>query len=162
MTHHVRPIREGYHTAVPGIVVRNAAKAVAFYQAALGAVESNRMHGPDGKSIIHSELQIGDSKVFLADEGEGMSTKSPETLHGTTGSIHLNVEDTDAAFQRAIKAGAKPIMPPMDMFWGDRYAQVSDPFGHVWGLGTHQEDLTPEEMEKRAAAFYQKMAAQPR
>jgi PhnB protein len=162
MSHHVKPIREGYHNVVPGIVVRNAAKAVEFYQAALGAVEGARMYGPDGKSILHTELQIGDSKVFLSDEDPGMAVKSPESLHGTTSSIHLNVEDTDAAFHRAIKAGATPVMPPMDMFWGDRYAQFTDPFGHLWGLGTHKEDLSPEEMRTRGEEFFKRMASQPR
>ncbi|MCI4356930.1 MAG: VOC family protein [Thermoplasmata archaeon] len=162
MTHHVRPIREGYHTVVPGIVVRNAAEAVKFYQAALGAVEGTRMHGPDGKSILHTELTIGDSRIFLSDEDPGMSVKSPESLHGTTSSIHLNVEDADAVFQRAVQAGAKPVMPPMDMFWGDRYAQVLDPYGHLWGIGTHKEDLTPEEVGTRGEEFFRRMAAQRR
>lgn len=160
MTSQVKPIREGYHTAIPSIVVKHGAKAVEFYERALGATEANRMHGPDGKSILHTELKIGDSTIFLADEGLGMAVKSPETLKGTTGAIHLNVEDADAAFHRAVKAGATAVMPPTDMFWGDRYAQVSDPFGHLWGLGTHKEDLSPEEIAKRAAAFFQQMAAQ--
>jgi PhnB protein len=160
MSHHVRPIREGYHTAIPGIVVRNATQAIEFYKSALGAVESSpRMPGPDGKSVLHAELQIGDSKVFVADEDPGMAIKSPESLKGTSSSIHLNVEDTDAAFARAVKAGAKPVMPPMDMFWGDRYAQVTDPYGHVWGLGTHKEDLSPEEIGKRGAEFFKQMAS---
>ncbi|MCI4366970.1 MAG: VOC family protein [Thermoplasmata archaeon] len=162
MTHHVKPIREGYHTVVVGMTVRNASEAIEFYRSAFGAVETTRMHGPDGKSILHAEMKIGDSRIFLADEGPGMSTKSPEALGGTSMSVHLNVEDTDAAFQRAIKSGAKPIMPPMDMFWGDRYAQVSDPFGHVWGLGTHKEDLTPEEIRMRGEAFFKQMAPQRR
>jgi PhnB protein len=162
MTSNVKPIREGYHTAIPSIVVRDAAKASEFYQKALGAVETTRMAGPGGKGILHAELKIGDSVVFLADEGPGMAVSSPESLKGTTSSIHLNVLDTDAAFHRAVKAGATPVMPPADMFWGDRYAQVSDPFGHLWGLGTHKEDLTPEEIGKRSEAFFKQMAAQPR
>jgi PhnB protein len=160
MTAHVKPIREGYHTVVPGIVVRNAAKAIEFYAAAFGAKETNRMHGPDGKSILHAEIEVGDSKIFLADEGPGMSTRAPESLNGTTSSIHLNVEDSDAAYHRAVKAGAKPIMPPMDMYWGDRYAQVLDPFGHVWGIGTHKEDLSPEEIRRRGAEFFKQLAGQ--
>jgi PhnB protein len=162
MAPRVKPIRDGYHTVIASLTVKDAQQAIQFYQTALGAVERNRMAGPGGKGILHAELQIGDSRIFLADEGPNMSTRAPESLHGTSASFHLNVEDADEAFARAVKAGAKPIMPPMDMFWGDRYAQVMDPFGHVWGLGTHKEDLTPAEVEQRGQEFYRKMASAPR
>jgi len=147
-----KPVPEGYHTVSPYLVIRNAAKAIEFYQQAFAAEERFRMPGPDGK-IMHAELQIGDSIVMLSDEFPEMGAPSPQTLNGTSVSIFLYVEDVDAVFKKAVDAGAKVLMPVADMFWGDRFGKLTDPFGHQWQIATHTEDLTPEEMGKRAEEF---------
>lgn len=147
-----KPVPEGYHTVSPYLVIRNAAKAIEFYQQAFAAEERFRMPGPDGK-IMHAELQIGDSIVMLSDEFPEMGAPSPQTLNGTSVSIFLYVEDVDAVFKKAVDAGAKVLMPVADMFWGDRFGKLADPFGHQWQIATHTEDLTPEEMGKRAEEF---------
>lgn len=155
-----KPIPEGFHTVTPSLTLRNAAEAVEFYKKALGAQELGRMTSPDGK-IAHAELRIGDSVIFLSDEFPNMGvTKSPQTLGGCTGTLHLYVQDVDKAFQRAVDAGAKVAMPVADMFWGDRYGTFVDPFGQTWGMGTHKEDLSEAEVEQRAKAFYAQMAQQ--
>jgi uncharacterized glyoxalase superfamily protein PhnB len=115
------------------------------------------MPGPDGKVIIHAELQIGNSIVFLADELPDMGCRAPQTLGGSTGTLHLYVKDVDRAFQQAVGAGAEVRMPATDMFWGDRFAKVADPFGHEWGLATHKEDLSAREIGRRAQAFFARM-----
>ena len=153
----VLPIPAGYHAITPYLSIRGAADAIEFYKRAFGAKELERMPGPDGQSIMHAELKIGDSIVFLADEFPDMGSRAPESLGGTTGTLHVYVKDVDAAFARAVAAGAQVRMPLADMFWGDRYAKVADPFGHEWGLGTHKEDLTPKEIAKRAEAFFSQM-----
>jgi uncharacterized glyoxalase superfamily protein PhnB len=150
-------IPDGTRTVTPHLVIKGAAKAIDFYTRAFGAQEHARMPGPGG-SIGHAELQIGDSLVYLADEWPGGSSRSPQSLRGSSVVIHLYVPDVDAAFQRAVGAGAKVSMPVMDMFWGDRFGQVRDPFGHLWSLATHKEDLTPDEMARRGEAF---MASMP-
>jgi PhnB protein len=147
-----KPIPDGYRTVTPYITVKGAAQAIEFYKRAFGAQEHERMTGPDGKTVMHGEIKIGDSIVMLADEMPQMGCRSPQTLGGCTGYIFLYVPDVDAAFKRAVEAGAKATMPPADMFWGDRFGTVEDPFGHQWGLGTHKEDLSPEEVRKRGAA----------
>jgi PhnB protein len=152
-------IPPGYHTITPQLTVRNAAAAVDFYQRAFGATELMRMPGPDGRSIMHAELKIGDSVFFLNDEFPGMGARSPESLGGSTGSFHVYVEDVDAAFSRAVAAGARVSMPVADMFWGDRYGKVADPFGHEWGLATHTEDLSDEEVRERAQKAFAGMGA---
>ena len=157
MTTSKKPIPEGFHSVTPSIVVRDAARAIEFYKKALGAKERMRMAGPDGK-VMHAELQIGDSVIFLGDEMPQSPSKSPQTLGGSTGALHLYVQDVDQAFQKAIEAGGKVAMPVADQFWGDRYGSFVDPFGHVWGLGTHKEDLTNDEVEERAKAFFAQMA----
>lgn len=154
-----RAIPEGFHTVTAGLTVRDAAAAIEFYKKALGAQELMRMPMPDGK-IGHAELKIGDSIIFLNDEFPQMGHKSPQTLGGASGSIYLYVEDVDKAFKRATDAGATTKMPIADMFWGDRYGQVVDPFGHVWGLSTHVEDVSPAEMEKRSKEWAAQMAEQ--
>lgn len=154
-----KPIPEGFHSVTPHLVFRDTAKAIDFYKRALGAQELNRMEGPDGK-IGHAELKIGDSVIFLADEFPQADCKAPQTLGGTTCSLFLYVEDVDTSFQKAVAAGAKTSMPVADMFWGDRYGVLTDPFGHSWGLATHKEDLTPQEMEERAKAFWATMQSQ--
>ncbi len=147
----VKPIPEGHHTVTPHLVTRDCAKAIAFYKKAFGAEELFRMPGPGG-AIMHAELRIGDSMIYLCDECPDMGAKSPQALSGSPVTMHLYVEDADAAFKRATKAGAEVTMPLADMFWGDRYGQLKDPFGHQWSIATHKEDVPPKEMEKRAAA----------
>jgi PhnB protein len=155
MTAALNKIPKGYHTITPSLTVRNAAEAI--YKEALGAEERVRMSGPDGK-ISHAELKIGDSIIFLADEIPAMGNKSPQTLGGSSGSLFLYVENVDQFYERAVHTGAKPTMPPTDMFWGDRYGTFVDPYGHTWGVGTHVEDLTAEETRERANEFYAQIA----
>ena len=157
MTPTARAIPEGMHTVTPHLVIRGAAQAIEFYKQAFGAEELMRMTAPDGKSVIHAELRIGDSIIFLADESPGMGCRAPESLGGTTTTLNLYVDAVDAAFERAVKAGSKVTMPVADMFWGDRYGMLTDPFGHSWAMATHKEDLTTQEMEERAKAFYASM-----
>jgi PhnB protein len=154
----VESVPRGLRTVTASLTVKGAKQAIEFYKGAFGAELLMKMESPDG-SIGHAELKIGDSVIFLNDEFPQGNSKSPVTLGGTTGGIQLYVNDVDASFKRAVDAGAKTAMPPMDMFWGDRMSQVIDPFGHAWGISTHKEDLTQAEMEKRAAEFWQKMAA---
>ena len=151
MPSQVRPIPEGYHSVTPYITVSNAARAIDFYQKAFGAKEIMRMNGPDGK-IGHAELRIGDSVLMLADEMPGGGIRSPQSLHGTTAAIFLYVEGVDKIFNQAVSAGAKVDAPLENMFWGDRYGRLTDPFGHSWSLATHVEDVAPQEMEKRMKA----------
>jgi PhnB protein len=152
-----KPIPEGFHTVTPSLVVRDATKAIEFYKRALGAQELMRMPGPDGK-IMHAELKIGDSIIFLAEENPNMGIKSPQTLGGCTSVLNLYVPNVDELFKQAVNAGAKESMPVADQFWGDRYGSLVDPFGYSWGIGTHKEDLTPKEMEQRAQEFFASMA----
>jgi PhnB protein len=153
----VRPVPAGYHTVTPYLTVNDGARAMEFYQRAFGARELERMPGPGGK-LMHAELRIGDSVVMLSDEFPGMSTaKAPTTLGGTTGSLMLYVPDVDAAFRRAVDAGCITLMPPTDMFWGDRFGKLRDPFGNEWGMATHKEDVPPREMAERAKAAMAQM-----
>jgi len=156
--HMVKPIPEGYHSVTPYLVVKDAAQAIDFYKRAFGARELGRMPGPDGKGIMHAEIQIGDSRMMLSDEFPGAQARSPQSLGGSTCQMFLYVQDVDAAYKQAVAAGANATMPPPDMFWGDRYGKLSDPFGHEWGLATHKEEVAPEEMKKRSEAFFQQMA----
>ena len=156
----VKPIPEGYHTVTPYLVVDNAAAALEYYQRAFGAKEVMRMQGPDGK-IGHAEIRVGDSMIMIADETPD-SGRSPRTLGGCTGGIMLYVEDVDTVYKRAVDAGAKVQMPLADMFWGDRYGKVTDPFGHSWSLATHKEDVAPQEMERRGKEAMAKRASQAR
>lgn len=156
----VNPVPDGYHTLTPYLTLTNAAAAIEFYKQAFGAQEIMRMDGPPGL-IGHAELRIGDSVIMLSDEMPQGSTRSPQSLGGTTGSVFLYVDDVDTMFQQAVSAGAKAEMPPTDMFWGDRFGKLSDPFGHSWAMATHMEDVPPEEMEQRAQASMAQMAGQP-
>jgi uncharacterized glyoxalase superfamily protein PhnB/predicted TIM-barrel fold metal-dependent hydrolase len=150
----VSPIPEGYHSVTPGITVQNAAEAIEFYKRAFGAEELSRMTAPDGTTVWHAEIRIGDSHIMLGDEMPDMGvTRAPKSLGGTASSLHLYVEDVDAAFERAVAAGATVAMPVSDQFWGDRYGTVLDPYGHLWGIATRKEILSEEEMYRRAAAF---------
>ena len=153
VTRSVRPIPEGYHSVTPALLVRGAAQAIDFYTRAFGARELGRMPAPDGQRIWHAELQIGDARLMLADEFPDMGGHAPESLGGTPVSLHLYLEDADAAVQRAVDAGATVIQPLMDAFWGDRYGRIKDPFGHEWSVATHIEDVGEEEMRRRAEAF---------
>jgi uncharacterized glyoxalase superfamily protein PhnB len=153
----VKPIPDGYHTVTPHLVLRDAAKAIDFYKKAFGAEELFRMPGPDGK-IMHAEIKIGDSIVYLCDELPRMKGwVSPAQLKGTTVCLHIYTEDVDAAFDKAVAAGATVTMPIMDAFWGDRYGKLSDPFGHEWSIATHKHDYTPEQIAKNAQEFFANM-----
>ncbi len=149
MTSKVKPIPEGYHTATPYLIVKDAAGAIEFYKKAFGATELMRMADPQGK-IGHAEIKIGDSPIMLADEVA--EHRGPESLGGSPVSILLYVEDVDSVFKQAVAAGAKVQRPLADQFYGDRTGGITDPFGHVWYISTHKEDVSPEEMKKRAAA----------
>jgi PhnB protein len=153
-----KPIPEGYHSITPYLAVKDAAQAIDFYKRAFGAQEVERMPGPGGKGVMHAEIKIGDSRVMLSDEFPGSGCASPQSLGGTTCQLFIYVPDVDSAYQQAISAGATSAMPVSDMFWGDRYGKLSDPFGHQWGLATHKEDVSPQEMKKRSEAFFEQMA----
>ena len=147
----VKPIPAGYHTIIPYLSIKGAADAIEFYKKAFGATESMRMAQPDGR-IGHAELQLGDSRVMLADEFPEMDFRSPRSMGGSPVHIHMYVEDVDTVVGRAVAAGAKVVRPIQDQFYGDRSGTVADPYGHVWHVSTHTEDVSPEEMRKRAAA----------
>jgi PhnB protein len=153
----VKPIPEGYHSVTPSITCRDAAAAIEFYKRAFDARETVRMASPDGK-VSHAEIKIGDSIIFVADEFPGMSA-APSGSTPPSVYLFLYVNDVDSVFNDAIGAGARAEMPVQDMFWGDRYGKLLDPFGHHWGLATHVEDVAPEEMERRGAEFMKKAAA---
>lgn len=153
----VQPVPEGYHTLTAYLAVDDAAAAIDFYGRAFGAKERVRMAGP-GDSVMHAELEIGDSLLMLSDPFPQASTKPPKELGGTSASIFMYVEDIDSMYKQAMDAGASSLMEPDDMFWGDRFGSVQDPFGHSWTIATHIEDVSPEEMEKRSEAFMAQMA----
>jgi PhnB protein len=148
----VKPIPDGYHSVTPYLAIRNATAALAFYQKAFGAQELLRMPKPDG-GIAHAEIKIGDSIIMLADEHPEMDFVGPETRGGATSTLMIYVEDVDAQFKRALEAGATQVRELKDEFYGDRAGSVRDPFGHMWHLATHKEDLTPEEIQKRIEAM---------
>jgi len=150
----VKSVPEGFTTLTAHIVVKGAAKALEFYKKAFGAEEIARMEMPGG-SIGHAEMQIGNARFMLCDEFTGYEgPMAPSSLKGTTLSLHLYLDNVDAAFKRAVDAGARSLMPPADMFWGDRYSKVVDPFGHVWGIATHIKDVSPAECAEAAKAFF--------
>jgi uncharacterized glyoxalase superfamily protein PhnB len=143
----VKPIPEGFHTVTPHLVCANANEAMDFYKKAFNAVETARLPGPDGK-LMHGCIRIGNSTVMLVDESPEWRAYGPKSLKGSPVTIHLYVEDADSAFARAVEAGATAKMAPEDMFWGDRYGVVEDPYGHNWSIATHQRDVTAEDMQK--------------
>ena len=147
----VKPIPDGYHSVTPYLCAKGAAQAIEFYKKAFSAAERMRIVQPDGR-VGHAEIQIGDSVIMLVDEFPEMDMRSPQSLGGSAVSIYLYVEDADAIFNQAIAAGAKVKRPLADQFYGDRVGGIEDPFGHSWWISTHKEDLSPEEIEKRAAA----------
>jgi len=169
MTPKTKPIPDGFHTLTPHLVVREAAKAIEFYKKAFGAEVKGVLNGPDGKSIMHASLKIGDSFLMLNDEfppfdnAQGFQEwkcLSPQSVGGSSVTIHLYVEDVDAVYNRAVSVGATATMPVMDAFWGDRYGKLLDPFGHEWSIAIHKEDLSPEEMKKRGEAAMAEMGKQ--
>jgi PhnB protein len=147
----VAPVPPGYHTVTPHLVCRGAADAMAFYARAFGAKERARMTAPDG-TVAHAEMRIGDSIIMLGEEMPEMGASAPPTVGGSPVNVFLYVKDVDTWFARAVAAGATPDMPPMNMFWGDRYAKLTDPFGHRWSMATHIEDVSVKEMGRRMAA----------
>jgi PhnB protein len=146
-----KPIPEGYRTATPYLIVKGAADAIEFYKRAFGATEILRMADPQGR-VGHAEIRIGDSVIMLADEHPAMGYRGPRALGGSSVSILLYLEDVDAVFERAVKAGAKALRPVANQFYGDRSGTLEDPFGHVWTIATHVEDVPPEELQRRAEA----------
>lgn len=153
-----RAIPEGLRTITPSLVCSPASEAIAWYKKALGAEELMRAPGPEGK-IMHAEIKVGDSVLFLSDAM--MQNKDPKALGGTPVSLVVYVEDCDALFNRAVGAGARVTMPIADMFWGDRWGGIADPYGHQWGIATHKEDLTPAELAQRQEQFFKQMAGKP-
>ena len=153
----VKPVPEGYHTLTPSLTVRDAARAIEFYKQAFGAeVRGGVAKGPDGK-VMHAELQIGDSVIMLTDEFPEFGSLSPQSSGGTGMSLHIYVDGVDAAFDRAVKAGAQVEMPVSDQFWGDRYGKLKDPFGHKWSIATHVKDMSADEMKRSMDEAVQKM-----
>jgi PhnB protein len=156
-----KAIPDGYHSVTPYLVMRDAARAIDFYKRALGATETFRFNTPDGK-LGHAEIKVGDSVIMLADEMLDSGYRGPQTLGGTAVSLMVYVEDVDSQFKRAIDAGAKIKQPVKDQFYGDRSGTLEDPFGHVWTIATHIEDVSEEELAKRAAATHKKPARKER
>lgn len=152
MSEQVKPVPEGFHTLTPAIVVREAAKAIEFYKTAFGAEEIARLDGPGG-TVAHAELRIGNSMLMLSDECPEFGAQGPEAFGGSPVSLCLYVEDCDAVFNRAVEAGATVKKPLEDQFWGDRYGQVADPFGHTWSVLTHIKDVSADEMKQAMAAM---------
>jgi len=156
-----KAIPDGYHSVTPYLVMRDAARAIDFYKRALAATALFRFDAPDGK-IGHAEIKVGDSVIMLADEMPDMGYRGPQTLGGSAVSLMLYVEDVDSQFQRAIDAGSKVKQPVKDQFYGDRSGTLEDPFGHVWTIATHMEDVSEDELAKRAAATHKQTAREDR
>jgi PhnB protein len=143
----VKAVPEGMHTVTPHLICNGAADAIEFYKRAFGAAEVSRLSGPNGK-LMHASIRIGDSIIFLVDEMPQHGVLGPKARNGSTVFVHLYVDDADALARRAVEAGATMTMPVTDMFWGDRYGQLHDPFGHAWSIATHVRDVTPEQMQR--------------
>jgi uncharacterized glyoxalase superfamily protein PhnB len=154
----VKPIPKGYGTVTPGLAIQGASDFIKFCKKVFGAKEITVMKGP-GNSIMHAELQIGTSRIMLGEEMPSFGTISAKTIGGSPVTLNVYVENCDAVFAKALKAGATAVMPPADMFWGDRYARLTDPFGNHWSVATHIEDVSPAEMRKRGKAFAKQMEA---
>ena len=152
----VQSVPKGYHTVTPNLVVAGAVQAIDFYKKAFGAEEIMRFPGPDGK-IMHAELKIGDSIIMLVDEMPDQGTRGPKAIGGSPVGFFIYRDDVDAAWKRALDAGASAIVPLADQFWGDRSGCIEDPFGHRWWLAQHIQDLTPEEIQKAASEFFSQM-----
>ena len=149
MSARVKPVPDGYHTITPYLIVNGAAAAIEFYKRAFGATEVMRMPAPDGR-IGHAELQLGDCRVMLADEYPQMDCRGPKSVGGTPVFLHMYVDDVDAVVKQAVAAGARVVRPVQDQFYGDRMGTVADPYGHVWHVSTHKEDLSMDELRARA------------
>jgi PhnB protein len=154
----VKPIPDGYHSVTPYLFIKGAADAIDYYKNVFGAKERMRMPGPNGR-VMHAELQIGDSVVMLADENLEIGAKSPKTLGGTSSSLHIYFENVDNIAEKAVSSGAKLVRPVKDEFYGDRTGTIVDPFGHMWSIATHIEDVSPEEMKKRMSQATSQAAA---
>lgn len=152
------PVPSGYHTLTPYLIVRGGSNAIDFYVKAFGATERARLSGPHGE-IWHAELQIGDSVLMLGDEMPAMGITSPQSLNGTATGVFLYVPNVDASWEKAVAAGCEVLQPLQNQFWGDRYGKLKDPFGHQWSMATHVEDVSPEEMKRRADDFAKQMEA---
>ena len=148
MPNQVKPIPQGFHSVTPYLTLNDTARAIDFYKRAFGAEELMRMDGPGGK-IAHAEIKVGDSIIMLGDEMPGAACQSPQTVGSTTVGVLIYVKDADAVFKQAVSAGAQVQEPMADMFWGDRYGRLKDPFGHSWSVATHKEDVSPAEMHQR-------------
>lgn len=148
----VKPIPDGYHSVTPYLIVKGAARAIDFYKQAFGATEIMRFPGPNN-TVMHAEIRIGDSVVMLADEQTASEHRSPQSTGGTPVSLMVYVPDVDKTFHQAVTAGAKSTRPVQDQFYGDRSGTLTDPFGHVWTVGTHKEDVSMEEVQRRMAAL---------
>jgi PhnB protein len=155
----VAPIPAGYHTATPYLIIEGATAAIEFYKQAFGAVELLRLSRPDGK-VAHAEVKIGDSPIMMADAVPEMSIRSPKAYGGSPVSVCLYVEDVDAVFNQAVAAGAKEVRPVVDQFYGDRSGTLEDPYGHVWTISTHTEDVPEDEIAKRFEAMMQQRGAE--
>jgi len=151
-----KAIPDGFNTLTPHIIVQDATRAIDFYKKAFGAQEQTRHMAPDGKTVMHAQLKIGNSMLMLANEFPPMSL-SPKARGGTSVALHIYVENVDVTFDRAVKAGCTVKMSVADQFWGDRYGQVEDPFGHLWSIGTHKIDLTEQQIAQNAQAAFAKM-----
>jgi len=158
MTTKPNPVPDLYRTVTPTLTLKDASAAIDFYKRAFGAQEIQRSASPDGSKIMHAAIKIGDSMVMLNDEFPEMGCLSPETLKGVPSSIWLYVQDADASYKKAVDSGAHPLMPPSDMFWGDRYAKVRDPFGHEWSIATRVETLSEKEISERQKTFFAQAA----
>lgn len=157
MTRKVKSIPDGYHSVTPYLMISGAGEALDFYKKAFGAKEIMRMPGPGGK-VMHAEMEIGNSRVMLADEAPQMGLRGPKSIGGSGTIIHLYVEDVDAVARKAVEAGAKLLQPIDDKFYGDRSGTLADPFGHIWSIATHKEDVSPAELKKRSEEMFGKGA----
>ena len=158
MSENVKIIPEGYHSINPYLVVRNADRAIEFYKNAFGAEERFRMHGPNGKVIMHAELKIGDSVFMLTEESSDMKALSPESIGASPVSLYVYVKDVDSVFNQAVSEGATILHPLKDQFYGDRSGYLKDPFGHLWSIATHKKELSPDELKKAGQAFFEEMS----
>ena len=156
----VEAVPKAYGSITPGLSIRGAAAAIPWYEKAFGAKELYRLSDPGGQ-VMHAEVKFGDSIVMLGEEAPEMGAASPQTLSGTSVALMFYVKDVDASFARAVAAGATAVQPPTDMFWGDRYSQVRDPYGHRWAIATHKADLTPAQMKKGMDAWMASMSGPP-
>lgn len=158
MATEVKPIPAGFHTITPSLIVSDAAKAIEFYKRALGAEALGCHTTPDGSKVVHSELKVGNSIIFVNDEFPEMGACAPASAAATSITFNLYVEDADAAFAQAVDAGATSVMPVAEMFWGDRWGVVTDPYGYKWSFCTHVKDVTPEELERASSEIFNNFA----